>query len=46
VAGEFAERDETCSGKRVRMPGIFLDTIQILGLHTNEGVTCQRSRIA
>ncbi len=41
VAREFAERDETCFGKRLRMPGIFLEGIRILGLHTNEGVTCQ-----
>jgi hypothetical protein len=41
VAGEVAERDETCFGKRLRMPGIFLEGIQILGLHTNEDVTCQ-----
>jgi len=45
VAGEFAERDETCLGKRLRMPGIFLERIQILGLHTNEGVTCQNGRL-
>ncbi len=45
MAGEFAERDETCFGKRLRMPGIFLEGIQILGLHTNEGVTCQNQRL-
>ena len=38
MTGKFAERDETCFGKRLRMPGIFLEGIQILGLLTNEGV--------
>src|ERR1700730_1935409 len=46
VAGEFAERNETCFGKRLSMPGIFLEGIQILGLHTNEGVICQNQRLA
>ena len=45
MAGEFAEREETCFGKRLRMPGIFLEGIQILGLHTNEGVTRQNQRL-
>jgi hypothetical protein len=45
VPGEFAERDETCFGKRLSMPGIFLERIQILGLHTNEAVSCQKQRL-
>jgi len=45
VAGEFAGRDETCFGKRLRMPGTFLEGIRILGLHTNEGDTCQNQRL-
>ena len=45
MAGEFATRDETCFGKRLRMPGIFLEGIQILGLRTNEGATCQNHRL-
>jgi hypothetical protein len=45
LAGEFAERDETCFGKRSGIPGIFLEGIQILGLDTNEGVTCQSQRL-
>ena len=44
MAGEFAERDENCFGKRLRMPRIFLGGIQILGLDTNEAVTCQNQR--
>jgi hypothetical protein len=46
VAGEFAERVETCSDKPLRMPGIFLEEIQILGLRTKERVNgCQNQRL-
>jgi hypothetical protein len=41
VTGEFAERDETCFKKRLRMHGVFLERIQIRGLLTNEGFTSQ-----
>jgi hypothetical protein len=41
VAGELALRDETCFGKRVRRPEIFVERVRILGLHTNEDVTRQ-----
>jgi hypothetical protein len=47
VVGEgLAETDETWFGRCLRMPGTFLQGIQILGLHTNEGVTDQNQRIA
>jgi hypothetical protein len=45
VAGEFAERDETCFGKRLRVPGIFVEGIRILGLRTNEEVTRESQRL-
>lgn len=41
----LAETDETWFGRCLRMPGIFLQGIQILGLHTNEGVTDQNQRL-
>jgi hypothetical protein len=45
VAGKSAERNETRFEKRLGVPGIFLQGIQILGLHTNEGVSCQNPRL-
>jgi hypothetical protein len=44
VAGEFAERDETCVGKRLRVPGIVAEGVRILGLRTNEEVTRESQR--
>jgi hypothetical protein len=40
VAGGFTGTDKTLFGKRLRMTGIFLEGIQILGLYTYEGVNC------
>jgi hypothetical protein len=42
VAGELAERGETDFGKWLRMPGIFLEGIQVLSLETDEGVICEQ----
>ena len=45
VAGEFAERDETCFGKRLRVPEIFVEGVRILGLRANEEVTRLSERL-
>jgi hypothetical protein len=45
VAGGFADTDEALFGKRLRMPGIFLEGIQILGLNANEGVNYPNQRL-
>ncbi len=45
VAGEFAGRDEICSGKRLRVLGILAEGVRFLGLRANEQVTRQSERL-
>jgi len=41
VPGGSADREVDRFGKRLGMPGTFLQGIQVLGLQTNKQVTCQ-----